>query len=339
MSTTLARSSPTIHSHRIANQEIQEVILHNERGARASVLSWGAVLRDLQVPLKNGSYRRVVLGYADVAEYARNPPYLGAVVGRVCNRIAHGRFTLDGTDYQLPVNGDGDVHLHGGVKGFTRRNWTVQEAGPDFVLLTLVSPDGDEGYPGKITVTCRYTLTAANGLRMEIEGRSDAPTLLNMTNHSYFTLSEGATAAEHFLEVASDLYTPAEPNQIPTGEVLSSTGTPYDFREERQIGRDYEINFVLRAPRGSARPAARLISPHRDLEMVVITDQPGLLFYTGAGLPEAAGPDGQVHGPSLGLCLEAAGFADSVNRPHFPSPVLRPGETYRNICEYRFTAL
>ncbi|MDV7145979.1 aldose epimerase family protein [Tropicimonas sp. TH_r6] len=339
MSTTFAKPAPTIQTHRIAGADIQEITLENEAGARASVLSWGAVLRDLQVPLKDGSLRRVVLGYADPELYVVNAPYLGTVVGRVCNRIAHGRFTLDGKSYQLPVNGDGDVHLHGGVKGFTRRNWTVQDAGRDFVLLALVSPDGDEGYPGEVSVTCRYTLTPEAGLRMEIEGQSDAPTLLNMTNHSYFTLLEGATAAEHFLEVASELHTPAQSNQIPTGEVLSSVGTPYDFREERQIGRDYEINFVLRGPRGSARPVARLISPHRDLEMTVITDQPGLLFYTGAGLPEARGPDGQMHGPSLGLCLEAAGFADSVNRPHFPSPVLRPGETYRNICEYRFTAL
>ncbi len=339
MSTTFAKPVPTIQTHRIAGTEIHEIILRNRAGARASILSWGAVLRDLQVPLKDGTLRRVVLGYADIADYEANASYLGTVVGRVCNRIAHGRFTLDGKAYQLPVNGDGDVHLHGGVNGFTRRNWTVREAGGDHVVLSLVSADGEEGYPGAVCVTCRYELTEENGLRMEIEGQSDAPTLLNMTNHSYFTLSEGATAAEHFLEVASDLHTPAEPNQIPTGEVLSSAGTPYDFRAERPIGCDYEINFVLRGPRGSARPVARLISPHRDLEMAVITDQPGLLFYTGAGLPEARGPDGQMHGPSLGLCLEAAGFADSVNRPHFPSPVLRPGETYRNICEYRFTAL
>ena len=338
MTITSAISSPATRTHRICGEDVREILLTNQAGARASSLSWGAVLRDLEVPLKDGSLRRVVLGFADVADYATNAPYLGTVVGRVCNRIAHGQFTLDGKAYNLPVNGAGDVHLHGGEKGFTRRNWSVQEAGSDFVVLALVSPDGEEGYPGKVSVTCRYELTEDNALRMEIEGHTDAPTLLNMTNHSYFTLARGATAAQHWMEVASDLYTPAAPNQIPTGEVLSSTGTKYDFNSLRRIGEDYEINFVLRGPRGSRR-VARLISPHRDLEMVVKTDQPGLLFYTGAGLPEADGLGGQMHGPGLGLCLEAAGFADSVNRPHFPSPVLRPGETYRNTCEYRFTAL
>lgn len=339
MTTTLEKTASAVQMHRIGGQNVQEVSLLNSAGARASILTWGAVLRDLQVPLKDGTLRRVVLGHADIADYGTNASYLGTVVGRVCNRIAHGTFTLDGKVYNLPVNGDGDVHLHGGVLGFTRRNWSVQDLGRSFVVLSLVSPDGDEGYPGQVSVTCRYELTEENALRMEIRGNTDAPTLLNMTNHSYFTLAEGAEAGAHWLEVVSDLHTPAAPNQIPTGEVLSNDGTEFDFRTEREIGTDYEINFVLNGPRGAVRPVARLLSPERDLEMTVSTDQPGLLLYTGAGLPEAQGPDGQKHGPSLGLCLEAAGFADSVNRPHFPSPILRPGETYHNTCEYRFTAL
>ncbi|RYH12268.1 aldose epimerase family protein [Tropicimonas sp. IMCC6043] len=326
-------------THRLGNEDVQEIILTTASGARASILSWGAVLRDLRIPTGAGDARQVVLGYADVADYAENAPYLGTVVGRCCNRIAHGRFSLDGKEYELPVNGPGDVHLHGGVRGFTRRNWDVLEADDSSVLLRIVSPDGDEGYPGEVTVTCRYSLTEAGTLRMEIEGKTDAPTLLNMTNHSYFALDSGATAADHLLEVAADFYTPAESNQIPTGETLRVDGTRYDFRTLRPIGADYEINFALRGARGVVEPVARLCSPQRDMEMVVATDQPGLLFYTGAGLPEGAGPDGQTHGPGRALCLEAAGFCDAVNNRHFPSPVLRPGEIYRNTCEYRFQAL
>jgi aldose 1-epimerase len=331
--------SASIRTHDLGGEAVQEVCLTNAAGARASVLTWGAVLSDLQVPLGDGSLRRVVLGYADPSGYIENPPYLGTMVGRVCNRIANGRFSLDGRAYQLPVNGAGDVHLHGGVKGFTRRNWELVEAGEDFALLRIVSPDGAEGYPGQVTVTCRYTLRGDGVLRIETEGTTDAPTLLNMTNHSYFTLAEGAVAADHWLEVEADFYTPAHPNQIPTGEVLRVEDTRYDFRTLRRIGEDYEINFAVAGPHGAIHPVARLVAPDRDLEMVVASDQPGLLFYTGAGLPEAAGPDGQRHGPSKGLCLEAAGFANSVNTRYFPSSVLRPGEIYRNTCEYRFRAL
>lgn len=336
---SMLTSVPGTAKHRINGEDCHEIILENDAGAQASVLSWGAVLRDLQIPLKGGAKRHVVLSYADVAEYGENAAYLGTVVGRVCNRIAHGRFTLDGVDYQLPINGAGDVHLHGGQKGFTRRNWEVRDHGRNFVVLALLSPAGEEGYPGAVSVTCRYELTEDCALRMEIVGTTDAPTLLNMTNHSYFTLADGAEANQHWLEVDADLYTPAATNQIPTGEILSVDGTCYDFRSERQIGTDYEVNFALRGPRGVVRPVARVVSPLRDLEMTVATDQPGLLLYTAAGLPKGMGLDGQVHGPGRGLCLEAAGFCDAVNKPHFPSPLLQPGETYRNTCEYRFTAL
>ncbi|SDJ19393.1 Aldose 1-epimerase [Aliiruegeria lutimaris] len=253
MTTTRATSSQTVRSHRIGGEEIQEVLLTNQAGARASILSWGAVLRDLQVPLKDRSLRRVVLGYADVADYATNAPYLGTVVGRVCNRIAHGHFTLDGTEYQLPVNGAGDVHLHGGDKGFTRRNWSVKEAGSDFVLLALVSPDGEEGYPGEVSVTCRYELTEDNALRMEIEGHTDAPTLLNMTNHSYFTLADGAMAAQHWLEVASDLHAcGAEPDPDRGGALQRR----HEIRFQRPAADRRGLRDQFRAER-PARAAAR----------------------------------------------------------------------------------
>ena len=328
-----------IIGHDVKGEAVQEVILRNAAGARASILSWGAVVRDLEVPMPDGSLRRVVLGFADIADYGENGPYLGALCGRVCNRIAQGRFRLEGRDYQLPINAAGEVSLHGGIRGFTRRNWQVVEATEDSVLLRLVSPDGEEGYPGTVTVDCRYTLTEDNALRMELSGTSDAVTLLNLTNHSYFTLAEGAQARDHWLEVDADFYTPTLPNLINTGEVTRVEGTVYDFRALSRLGANHEVNFVLKGPRGAVVPVARLRSPDQDLELEVATDQPGLLLYCAEGLAAGAGTDGQKLGRGLGVCLEAAGFCDSVNQRHLPSPVLRPGETYRNICEYRFRAL
>ena len=325
--------------HELGGETITEITLTGRNGARASILTLGGVVRDLQVPLKDGSLRSVVLGFADLADYQTNAPYLGAVVGRVCNRIDNGRFTLAGKSYQLPVNGDGEVHLHGGIKGFTRRNWTIEEVSESAVTLGLLSPDGEEGYPGNVTVRCRYEMTDEGGLKMSLEGSTDAPTLLNMTNHSYFTLAEGANAAQHWLEVDADFITPAHGNQIPTGSVAAVANSAYDFRVLRQIGADYEINFAVNGPRETVARIARLVSPQKDLEMQVLSDQPGLLFYTGAGLPQAQGLAGQKIGPNLGLCLEAAGFANAINNRYFPSPILKPGETYRNSCEYRFKPL
>nr|WP_321464098.1 aldose epimerase family protein [uncultured Cohaesibacter sp.] len=325
--------------HNVGGETITEVILENKSGARASILSFGAVLRDLQVPLKDGSVRRVVLGFEKLESYIENGPYLGTVVGRVCNRIDKGAFTLDGKSYQLPVNGDGNVHLHGGVKGFTRRNWTVESATVSSVKLGITSPDGEEGYPGKVEVSCLYELTEDNGLCLTINGQCDSPTLLNMTNHSYFNLASDAGAADHWLEINADLITPAHSNQIPTGEILSVKNTAFDFRSLRKVGQDYEVNFAVNGPREEKARVARLQSPEKDLEMEVWSNQPGLLFYTAAGLPEIVGIDGQKIGVSRGLCLETAGFADAINNRYFPSPILRPGQIYEHICEYRFNAL
>ncbi|MDE3026955.1 MAG: galactose mutarotase, partial [Paracoccaceae bacterium] len=260
MAATHLMSEAVVRTHQMGGETVHEIILRNDAGATASILSWGAVLRDLRVPLKDGTLRRVVLSYADITDYAANAPYLGTVIGRVCNRIAHGHFVLDGAPYQVPVNGPGEVHLHGGIKGFTRRNWSLEDCGRNFVVLALVSPDGDEGYPGTVSVRCRYELTGDCTLRMQIDGTTDAPTLLNMTNHSYFTLTEGAKAGDHWLQVDADLFTPTESNQIPTGEVLRVDATPFDFRTGHQIGAsgaDYEVNFILKAPRNHVRQVAR----------------------------------------------------------------------------------
>ncbi|MBB4266381.1 aldose epimerase family protein [Roseospira visakhapatnamensis] len=321
---------------------VREVRLTTPAGATASILNWGATVRDLTVPLRAGGTRRVVLGYEDPNAYRDNPCYLGGVVGRCCNRIADGRFTLDGVGHQLPINGDGNVHLHGGPRGFSRQPWQVVAATDTSVLLALTSPDGDQGYPGRVDVTCLYTLSDPATLRLEMTGRTDAPTVLNLTNHSYFTLAEGADAGDHRLQVHAGFYTPAHPTLIPTGEIRAVEGTPYDFRAARRVadgGIDYDINFVLDGPVGVTRPVARVLAPDHALALEVATDQPGLLFYSGSALFQAApGLEGQAHGPRAGFCLESYRFTDSVNRPHFPSVVLRPGDTYTHTCEYRFTA-
>ncbi|SJZ95282.1 aldose epimerase family protein [Consotaella salsifontis] len=321
---------------------IEEVVLSTPEGARASIITIGATVRDLKVPLRDGSLRRVVLGFQDVDSYRDNPCYIGVTAGRCCNRIDGGRFTLDGKTYQLALNNNGTLHLHGGDKGFSRSNWTIAEAGDDFVTLTLTSPDGDDGYPGKVEATCRYQLKSPATLSIEMTATTDAATPINLTNHAYFNLDEGSSSHDHWLEIDAELYTPSLPSLIPTGEILKVEGTPYDFRAMRRIGGagvGYDTNWVLGGTRGEMQEVARLSSPKRDLDLVVATDQPGILMYDGSTLLQAGeGLDGQKHVPHAALCLETQHFVNSVNTRHFPSVVLRPGETYRHRCDYRFEA-
>ena len=353
----------TIHAvGRFGDQEIQEIHLRLDNGASATILTWGATLRDLQIPLGNSSdaaIRRVVLGYADLENYRANPCYLGATAGRCCNRIANGRFEIDGHVYQLDLNEQQKAHLHGGEHGFSRQNWQIVAADASSVCLSLFSQDGDQHYPGNVRATCRYQLIAdeaENGeksthLRIEMGAETDAPTLLNLTHHSYFNLSadNNADVREHFLHLNADFYTPADATLIPAGEILKVAGTPYDFSHLKRInesGIDYDTNYVLnksclkRIENQLSMPAARLVSPNKDLEMSLLTNQPGLMVYSGALLaPTTAGIGGQNHGAYRGLCLEAQGFPDAINQRHFPSTVLRPNEKYLNISEYVFRAV
>ncbi|CCG09760.1 aldose epimerase family protein [Pararhodospirillum photometricum] len=327
----------------LGGDPVQEIRLSTPAGAQALVLSYGATLRDLVVPLGDGRTRRVVLGYQSIEAYRHNPCYLGATIGRCANRIADDHFVLDGQTSPLPANSAGGIHLHGGPQGFSRRPWRVVEADQSSVLLALTSEDGDQGYPGRVEVTCRYHLSDSTCLRLEMTGEADAPTLLNLTNHTYFTLADDASADDHFLEIAARFHTPARDTLIPTGEIRFVEGTPYDFRRLRRIGDakvPYDINFVLDGADGTVRPVARARSPQQDLELEVHTDQPGLLLYTGSALFQAGpGLEGQKHGPGAGFCLETYRFTDSIHQPHFPSVILRPGERYTHRCEYRFNAL
>ncbi|TBW40713.1 galactose mutarotase [Siculibacillus lacustris] len=321
--------------------DIQEIRLQNAAGARASILTIGAVLRDLQIPRADGSLQRVVLGYETLEGYKANPARVGATVGRNANRIADGRFELDGRAYELPINGAGNVHLHGGPVGFALKPWTIVEHGDSFVVLSLTSEDGDQGWPGRVAVTCRYDLLEPATLTIAMSGTTDAPTILNLTNHSYFTLNDAADCRDHVLHIPSEFYTPAAANLIPTGAVAPVAGTAFDFREPIRIGDrgpDCDVNFVIAGPIGAMVPAGRLASPDRRLAVDVVTNQAGLLIYTAGGFKATApGIDGQVHGPHTGVCLETQAFVDAPNKRHFPPTVLRPGQTYDHRVEYRFS--
>jgi aldose 1-epimerase len=332
---------------------VHEVTLRSETGAEAKVIEWGAVLRDLVVPVGPGRTERVVLGLGSLEDYIRHSPYFGAIAGRYGNRIAQGRFRLGERVHQLTLN-DGRNSLHGGVRGFSSRPWQLAYADESSAALTLLSPDGDQGYPGNLTVSCLYRL-AGSTLRVELTAATDADTPVNLCQHSYFNLDGSPTILDHTLQLAADFYTPTDAELIPTGEVRAVADTPYDFRAARPVGFmdeagrpfRYDINVVLRrdrpAPAGvdglTLAHAGTFVSARSGVSMEVWTTEPGLQFYDGwmTDVP-VAGTHGRPYGAYAGICLEPQHFPDSPNRPHFPDAILRPGLTYRQITEYRFAA-
>ncbi len=322
-------------------EAVCEVTLATPSGFCASVISFGAAVRDLRVPVGDGSTQRVVLGFRGLDGYLADTGHLGAIVGRNANRIAQGRFRLDGKDHQLARNEGGRHHLHGGPGGFSRRVWSLLRHDASSVTLGLVSPDGDEGYPGKAAVRCRYALHEPATLRVELTAETDAPTLMNLVQHCYFTLDAGTSVGAHLLQVNADAYTPVDAESIPTGEVRAVAGSVYDFRKPKPVATvlPLDINFVL--DRASDEPALAAIvdAPDGSLRMEVHTTEPGLQVYDASHLRAShPGLDGRPHFPHAGLCLEPQKFPDAINHPDFPQPVLRPDERYRQITEYRFTA-
>ncbi len=331
---------------------IREVTLRSQAGASLTVMEWGAVVRDMTVPVA-GKTRRVVLGFGKLEDYLRHSPHFGAIAGRYANRIGQGRFVLDGKAHQLKLNQDGRHSLHGGGDGFGKLPWSILHHDAASVTLALHSPDGDHGYPGALTALCRYTLAEPATLRVELTATTDAPTIVNLCHHSYFNLDGSADILDHELELRANLITPVDADLIPSGEVASVAGTAFDFRKPRPIRmaqadgsrRWYDHNWVLRRDRRepSVMPglevahAATLRAPKGDLAMQVWTTEPAMQFYDGfkTNTP-VAGLSGAPYGPCAGLCLEPQHVPDSPNLPHFPSTVLRPGEVYRQVTEYRF---
>ncbi|MGR3938118.1 aldose epimerase family protein [Streptomyces sp. BRA346] len=323
---------------------------------KLSVLSYGGVVQTLEIPDRHGRRANVSLGFADLDAYVASSPYFGALIGRYGNRIARGTFTLDGTKYQLPVN-DGPNSLHGGDKGFDKRVWTVEpfRKGADVGLtLRRVSPDGEMGYPGALTVRVDYTLTAAGDFRIDYEATTDKATVVNLTNHTYYNLAgEGSGSIyDHRLQIAASRYTPVDKTLIPTGELARVAGTPFDFRRAKEIGRDIreahqqvlygqgiDHNFAL--DKGLTRRPEHIVTvtePESGRVMKIATTEPGVQFYTGNFLTGTfAGTSGQVYRQGDGFCLETQHFPDSPNQPSFPSTVLRPGDTYRSTTVHSFS--
>lgn len=314
------------------------------------VMTFGARVVSITTPDRNGKMADVVLGYDNLDGYIKDSKtYFGAVVGRYGNRIADGKFSLDGKEYHLSVNENTNT-LHGGKDGFDRRNWSGKEI-PGGVEFTLVSPDGDQGFPGKLTAHVRYTLQG-NKLAIHYTATTDKPTVVNLTNHSYFNLSGAGsgTILNHKLTLHSDKFTPVDSKLIPTGELKPVAGTPFDFTKEETIGarinaddeqlklgHGYDHNWVLRGKIGTLHPSARVYDPASGRVLEEATTEPGVQFYTGNFL------DGTFSGPNgkydfrTGLCLETQHYPDSPNHPTFPSTELKPGQTYSTETTWTFS--
>lgn len=299
-------------------------------GVRVRVLSYGGIVQSAEVPDRDGNTADVVLGFADLDGYVTHPePYLGALVGRYANRIAGGRFALDGRTYAVAPN-EGPNVLHGGARGFDKRVWDVT-AVADGVRLSRVSPHGEEGFPGRLEMSATYTLAESGALRIVYEAVTDAPTVLNPTNHSYFNLGGSGHAGGHELRLAASRITPVEAALIPTGDLDDVTDTRFDFRRARKIGSGYDHNFVLdKGVTAAAEEVAELYDPASGRVLTVATTEPGLQLYTADHL-------GEPFAPGDGVALETQHFPDSPNRPGFPSTVLRPGEVFRSETVYGFS--
>lgn len=312
-------------------------------GLTANVMNWGAVVQDLRLA---GHDAPLVLGFDRFEHYERHSPYFGAIAGRYANRIGNGRFAIDGRQHRTDPNFLGKHTLHGGSKGFGQKVWQVALHGPDFVTLTLRSPDGDMGFPGALEATCTYRARAPGTLAIELTATCDAPTLCNLAHHSYFNLDDGGSddILDHRMMVPAGAYLPVDEELIPTGVVQPVDGTAFDFRHARPIRHGeageqtlYDHNFCLAAARGPLRQMAWVQASASGVEMDVWSTEPGLQFYAGHKVArEARGLGGRKYAAYAGFAMEPQIWPDSPNRAYFPQAVLRPGETYRQVTEYRF---
>jgi len=313
--------------------------LSNAFGFEVSITDYGGAITSLKAPDRHGTFGDIVLGFNTLDEYVNNPRYFGALIGRHANRIANGKFSLNGVEYQLPKN-NGANHLHGGFKGFDKRVWNVREDG-NSLHLSYFSKDGEENYPGNLEALVDFTLLD-NELRLDYHATTDRDTIVNLTNHSYFNLRGVGTILEHELTLNAESFTPVTEDLIPTGEIRAVAGTPMDFRKGKAIGSDihhggYDHNFVLNNWDGSLKFAARLYEPVSGRVLEILTTDAGMQFYSGNFLDGSlTGKNGVVYEKYAGLCLEPQHFPDAPNHPNFPSTVLRPGEAYHQTTVYRF---
>lgn len=338
-------------------QSVECFTLANANGVEIRTINYGCALVSIRVPDRDGEMADVILGCDTLENYMANRSYLGAVCGRYANRIAEGRFMLDGKAYELATN-NGVNHLHGGRKGFDKYAWKAapfEAAGGAGVVYTHTSPDGDEAYPGTLRVRVTYTLTDRNELAIEYHATTDQPTVVNLTNHAYFNLSGqgGGDILGHEILINADHFTPVGDTQIPLGDIAPVAGTPFDFRRSARIGariadshvqlqrgRGYDHNFVLNKKGGELSHAARLVDPVSGRVMDVHTTEPGMQFYSGNYLDGSiTGKGGRPCTARSALCLETQHFPDTPNKPHFPSAVIRPGQEYKSRTVYAFGTL
>ncbi len=330
--------------------------LKNRNGMEARITNYGGIVVSLTAPDRNKKYEDVVLGLYDLDSYLKGHPYFGALIGRYGNRIAKGRFKLNGVEYKLAVN-NGENHLHGGIKGFDKVVWTASispsRLGPS-ITLTYLSKDGEEGYPGNLTSRVVYTLTQRNELRIDYSVSTDKDTVTNLTHHSYFNLAGDGVGdiLNHQLTIKADRFTPTDAGSIPTGELRKVVGTPFDFLkataigarindsdEQIKLGNGYDHNYVVNGASGVLRMAASVYEPTTGRVMDVLTTEPGIQFYTGNFLDGTlTGKSGKTYQKRTGFCLETQHYPDSPNQPAFPTTTLKKGATYKSTTIYRFSA-
>ena len=357
LDTTTAMVRPEIKKQAFGMTESRQVVelytLTNANGMEARIMTYGGAVVSLKAPDRNGKLGDVVLGYETLDGYLKNNPYFGAIIGRYGNRIGKARFSLDGKEYPLGKN-NGENTLHGGLKGFDKVVWKgkeVKSRDGGGLELTYLSKDGEEGFPGNLSVTVSYTLTNQNELKIEYSARTDKTTVVNLTNHSYFNLAGEGSILQHELMINAGRFTPVDAGLIPTGELRSVKGTPMDFTqfagigtridqqdEQLTFGRGYDHNWVLNNATGKLAVAAKAYEPVSGRVMEVLTTEPGIQFYSGNFLDGTiAGKGGQVYKQRYGFCLETQHFPDSPNKPGFPSTVLKPGQRYNSSTIYRFS--
>lgn len=338
----------------IDGKETMLCVLTNKKGAELTITNYGAKIVSLMVPDRSGKLTDVVTGHNSIDEYlVSEEPYFGAICGRYANRIAKGKFTLDGATYQLPIN-NGPNSLHGGIEGFNAKVWDVKQIDGQTVELTYVSPDGEEGYPGTLTVTVTYHLSDDNEVKIYYKAETNKPTVLNLTNHSYFNLSGAGDpyVGDHILTINADYYLPTDETAIPYGAPEKVEGTPMDFRTPTEIGlrindnfqqlifgKGYDHTYVLNKKEDELSFCARCESPKTGIVMETYTTQPGVQLYTSNWTTgNFIAKNGQRYPERCAFCLETQHFPDSPNKPEYPSTVLRPGEVFESQTIYKFSA-